>query len=284
VPLVLIGTPIGNLADLSPRAADVLRAADVIACEDTRRTRGLLSHVGIAAGRRLRAVHEHNEATESARIVQEVAGGATVAYVTDAGMPTVSDPGALLVRACRAAGVPVEVVPGPSAVMAALALSGFPADRFVFEGFLARKGRSRAEQLGAIAAEPRTVVLFEAPGRVAGTLADLARACGGDRSVWVGRELTKRFEASFVDDLAGAVSALGEVEPRGEHVIVLAGAAGARAVPSPGALEAAVAEALGRGLSARDAAAEVAAVHGGSKRAAYEVAVRLREGSRVRRR
>jgi 16S rRNA (cytidine1402-2'-O)-methyltransferase len=231
----------------------------------------------------LRAVHEHNEVAESARIVREAAEGVVVAYVTDAGMPTVSDPGALLVRACRSAGVAVEVVPGPSAVMAALALSGFPADRFVFEGFLARKGRPRAEQLGAIAAETRTVVLFEAPGRVAGTLADLARACGGDRPVWVGRELTKRFEASFVDDLAGAAVRVGDAEPRGEHVIVVAGATDVRTAPSADTLEAAVTDALGRGLSARDAAAEVAAVHGGSKRAAYEVAVRLRQEG-VRRR
>jgi 16S rRNA (cytidine1402-2'-O)-methyltransferase len=189
----------------------------------------------------------------------------------------VSDPGAGLVRACRAAGVAVEVVPGPSAVTTALALSGFPADRFVFEGFLARKGRARAEQLGAIAAETRTVVLFEAPNRVAATLADLAAACGGERPVWVGRELTKRFETSTTGDLAAATARAREEEPRGEHVIVVAGAAAARAEPTAAALEAAVAAALGRGLSARDAAAEVAAVHGGSKRRAYEIAVALRK-------
>jgi 16S rRNA (cytidine1402-2'-O)-methyltransferase len=283
VPLVLIGTPIGNLDDLSPRAAEALRTADVIACEDTRRTRRLLSHLGIPAGRRLRAVHQHNEAEEAERVVAEVRGGATVAYVTDAGMPTVSDPGALLVRACRAAGLAVEAVPGPSAVPLALALSGFPADRFVFEGFLARKGRPRAEQLGAIAAEARTVVLFEAPGRVAQTLADLARACGGDRPVWVGRELTKRFESSSVDVLSGAVARARATEPRGEHVIVLAGASGERAALPDQEIEAAVADALARGLSARDAAAEVAAVHGAPKRSAYEIAVRIKRTGPARR-
>jgi 16S rRNA (cytidine1402-2'-O)-methyltransferase len=276
VPLVLIGTPIGNLGDLSPRAAAVLADADVIACEDTRRTRRLLAHLGIPAGGRLRAVHEHNEAGEAARIVAEVGAGRTVAYATDAGMPTVSDPGACLVRACRHAGLPVEVVPGPSAVSTALALSGFGADRYVFEGFLPRKGRERAERLGALAAEARPVVLFEAPGRVAGTLADLRRACGGSRGVWVGRELTKRFEESFGDDLDGAVARVGAAEPRGEHVIVLAGSSAAPAVVSDATIEAAVRDALGRGLSARDAAAEVAALHGGSKRRAYEVAVGLK--------
>jgi 16S rRNA (cytidine1402-2'-O)-methyltransferase len=277
VPLVLIGTPIGNLGDLSPRAAAVLVGADVIACEDTRRTRRLLAHLGIPAGGRLRAVHEHNEAEEAARIVAAVRAGKTVAYATDAGMPAVSDPGAVLVRACRDAGLPVEVVPGPSAVSTALALSGFGADRYVFEGFLPRKGRERAERLGALAAETRPAVLFEAPGRVAGTLADLCRVCGGDRGVWVGRELTKRFEESYDGDLDAAVARAGVAEPRGEHVIVLAGAATAPAAVSDATIEAAVRDALGRGLSARDAAAEVAALHGGSKRRAYEVAVALKK-------
>lgn len=276
MPLVLIGTPIGNLADLAPRAGDVLREADVIACEDTRRTRQLLSHLGIPAAGRLRAVHEHNESDAAATIVEEVRAGRTVAYATDAGMPTVSDPGAVLVRACREAGLPVEVVPGPSAVTTALALSGFPADRFVFEGFLARRGKERTAQLGGIAAEPRTVVLFEAPGRVAATLTDLARACGDDRQVWVGRELTKKFEASFTGDLAAAAARARTDEPRGEHIVVLAGAARERPALSADSLDAAVGAALERGLSARDAAAEVSALLGAPKRDAYEAAVRLR--------
>jgi 16S rRNA (cytidine1402-2'-O)-methyltransferase len=273
---VLIGTPIGNLGDLSPRAADVLRRADVIACEDTRRTRNLLSHLGVPAGGRLRAVHEHNEAEMAPALVDEVRAGRTVAYASDAGMPTVSDPGAVLVRACLDAGLPVEVVPGPSAVTTALALSGFPAHRFVFEGFLARKGKERTAQLGAIAAESRPVVLFEAPGRVAATLADLARACGEERAVWMGRELTKKFEETFRGDLAGAAARATATEPRGEHVIVVGGATVARRVVTAADLERAVQDALDRGLSARDAAAEVAAVLGAPKRAAYETAVRLR--------
>lgn len=277
MPLVLVGTPIGNLGDLSPRAVDVLTRADVIACEDTRRTRQLLSHAGIATARRLRAVHDHNEAHEAARIVDEVRAGRLVAYASDAGMPGISDPGAVLARACREAGLPVEVVPGPSAPLVALALSGFSADRFAFEGFLPRKGRARAARLGVIGAATATVVLFEAPNRVAATLADLAGACGPDRPVCVTRELTKRFEETWWGDLGGAAALAAAAEPRGEHVIVVAGGSGARHELGADALESAVAAALDRGLSARDAAAEVAAVHDVPRRRAYDVAVALRK-------
>jgi 16S rRNA (cytidine1402-2'-O)-methyltransferase len=277
VPLVLVGTPIGNLGDLSSRTLDVLTRADVIACEDTRRTRQLLSHAGIGAAGRLRAVHDHNEAHEAGRIVDEVRAGKLVAYASDAGMPGISDPGAVLVRACREAGLPVEVVPGPSAPLVALALSGFPADRFAFEGFLPRKGKARTARLGAIAASTATVVLFEAPNRVAVTLADLAAACGPDRPVCVARELTKRFEETWWGDLGGAAALAATAEPRGEHVIVVAGGSGEREELAADALEAAVAAALDRGLSARDAAAEVAAVHDVPRRRAYEVAVALRK-------
>jgi 16S rRNA (cytidine1402-2'-O)-methyltransferase len=277
VPLVLVGTPIGNLDDLSPRVVEVLRDADVIACEDTRRTRQLLSHCGISGAGRLRAVHEHNEAQQAGRIVDEVRAGSLVAYATDAGMPGVSDPGAMLVRACREAGLPVEVVPGPSAALTALALSGFDADRFVFEGFLPRKGRARSERLGAVAAETRTVVLFEAPGRVGTTLADLAAVCGRDRPVCIARELTKRFEESWWGDLAGGAALALTGEPRGEHVLVLAGRVGVAAEMSADSLAEAVREALARGLSARDAAAEVSAMHDVPKRRAYDLAVELRK-------
>jgi 16S rRNA (cytidine1402-2'-O)-methyltransferase len=277
MPLVLVGTPIGNLADLSPRAVDVFARADVIACEDTRRTRQLLTHAGIASARRLRAVHDHNEAREAARIVDDVRAGKLVAYASDAGMPGISDPGAALARACREAGLRVEVVPGPSAPLVALALSGFPADRFVFEGFLPRKGKPRTARLGAIGAETATVVLFEAPNRVAATLADLAAACGPDRPVCVTRELTKRFEETWWGQLGGAVALAAAAEPRGEHVIVVAGGSGVRAELAGDELEAAVGAALDRGLSARDAAAEVAALHDVPRRRAYEVAVALRK-------
>ncbi|MGZ4689777.1 MAG: 16S rRNA (cytidine(1402)-2'-O)-methyltransferase [Acidimicrobiia bacterium] len=276
MPLVVIGTPIGNLGDLSSRVIETLRTADVIACEDTRRTRKLLSHAGIPADGRLRAVHAHNEEREAERIVEEVRAGKTVAYATDAGMPGVSDPGARVVLACRVAGLPVEVVPGPSAALAALALSGFSADRFVFEGFLPRKGKPRVERIEAIATEPRTVVLFEAPGRVSATLDDLAAACRADRLVCVAREITKLHEEVWHGPIADAAALARAADPRGEHVIVLDGEPADTTPASDHALEAAVREALDRGLSARDAAAEVAAALSVPKRRAYELAITFR--------
>ncbi len=227
-------------------------------------------------------MHAHNEEREAARIVDEVRSGATVVYATDAGMPTVSDPGAAVVRACRAAGLAVEVVPGPSAVLTALALSGFPADRFVFEGFLPRKGPDRRTRLAAIASEPRTAVLFEAPNRVAATLAELADASSaagalaGARRVCVARELTKLHEESLVTDLATAATVAAGHEPRGEHVLVVAGAT-TEAVPVTDAdLDDALRAALARGVSARDAAVEVAAQLHVPKRRAYDRATALR--------
>jgi 16S rRNA (cytidine1402-2'-O)-methyltransferase len=273
--LVLVGTPIGNLGDLSPRAVDVLRTADVIAAEDTRRTRALLSHAGIRAGRRLRAVHARNEGAAADRIVDEIRGGDRVAVVTDAGMPGISDPGAELVRACIDAGLPVEAVPGPSAAITALVLSGLPSDRFVFEGFLPRKGRARAERIAALAEEPRTTVLFEAPNRMRATVADLAAACGPQRAVAVTRELTKAFEDVWRGTLGAAVQHVERTEPRGEHVVVV-GPAPERAPPGDAEVDAAVRAALADGRSARDAASDVANALGVSRRRAYEAATRLK--------
>ncbi len=203
--LVLVATPIGNLGDLSPRAVDELRNADVIAAEDTRRTRALCSAVDVPAGNRLRAVHGHNERNEAQRIVHEIVGGARVVYVSDAGMPGIADPGEFLVRACVEAGCTVEVVPGPSALLAALVLSGLPTSRFRFEGFLPRKGTARAERLREIAIADVTTVVFESPHRVAATLEDLLEVCGPHRSVAVGRELTKLYE-EMVRGFLGAVA------------------------------------------------------------------------------
>jgi 16S rRNA (cytidine1402-2'-O)-methyltransferase len=273
VPLVVVGTPIGNLGDLSPRAVEALRTADVIACEDTRRTRKLLSHAGIPADGRLRAVHAHNEDDAAGRIVEEVRAGKTVVYATDAGMPGVSDPGARVVHACREAGVPVDVIPGPSAALAALALSGFSADRFVFEGFLPRKGKVRAARLAAIAVEARTVVCFEAPGRVPATLTDLASVCGEARVVCVAREITKLHEEVFSGPLGVAAALAHASDPRGEHVIVVSGQPLDTTPASDESLDDAVQAALDRGLSARDAAAEVATALGVPKRRAYEAAI-----------
>jgi len=273
--LVLVATPIGNLGDLAPRAVEALKSADVIAAEDTRRTRALLSHAGIPGGHRLVAVHEHNERTRAAELVERIRSGERVAFVTDAGMPGISDPGERLVRVCAEAGLKVEVVPGPSAALAALVVSGLPTSRFVMEGFLPRSGRDRTTRLAEVAAEPRTVVLFEAPNRVAATMADLAAVCGGDRRVVIARELTKLYEEVWRGTLAEAVARVEAHEPRGEHVLVLAGAPPTDA-PDDDAIRAAVRGLLGDGVSARDAAAEVATALGVPKRRVYDIAITLR--------
>ncbi|MBI2168527.1 MAG: 16S rRNA (cytidine(1402)-2'-O)-methyltransferase [Actinobacteria bacterium] len=270
--LVLVATPIGNLGDLSPRATAELAGADVIAAEDTRRTRKLLTHAGIPGGRRLVAFHEHNEAQMAHRIVEDVRKGQRVVCVTDAGTPAISDPGARVVQACIAAGLPVEVVPGPSAVLAALVLSGFPTDRFVFEGFLPRKGRERAARLDALAAECRTAVLFEAPPRLAATLAELAERLGPARPVALARELTKLHEEIWRGTLGECVDAL-PIAARGEVAVVL-GPAAEPSAPSDGEVADALDAELRAGASARDAAASVAQRLGIAKRRAYDLAVR----------
>jgi 16S rRNA (cytidine1402-2'-O)-methyltransferase len=277
--LILVGTPIGNLGDLSPRAIEVLREVDVIAAEDTRRTRTLLTYAGIPANRRLRAVHEHNEARSASELVDEIRAGARVAYVTDAGMPGISDPGERLVRACVAAGLPVEAVPGPSAVVTALVVSGLPTRRFAFEGFLPRRGRARSHVLDTIATETRTVVLFESPARVRATLAELSDVCGREREVAIARELTKRFEEMWRGTLGEALEAT-PAEPRGEHVLVLGPASPSAEAVDDEALDDVVQDALDAGLSARDAAARAALDLGVAKRRAYDSATRLARSRR----
>jgi 16S rRNA (cytidine1402-2'-O)-methyltransferase len=274
--LVLVATPIGNLGDLSPRAVEELRGADVIAAEDTRRTRALLSHAGVPAGGRVRALHANNEREGAVAVVDAVRAGKRVVYVTDAGTPGVSDPGARLVNACIDAGVPVEMVPGPSAVLVALVLSGFPTDRFAFEGFLPRRGPARRERLAVLATESRTTVLFEAPNRVKGTLSDLLATCGPLRDVAVARELTKLYEEVWRGDLADAVARASEIEPRGEHVLVLAPAP-APPEASDAEIEAHVRAALAEGLSTRDAAARVARDLSVPRRRVYDAATRFQK-------
>jgi 16S rRNA (cytidine1402-2'-O)-methyltransferase len=273
--LVLVATPVGNLGDLSPRAVDALRTADVIAAEDTRRTRALLSHAGIPAAGRLRAVHAHNERQAAPQVVDAVASGKRVAYVSDAGLPGISDPGEHLVRACLDRGLPVEVVPGASALLTALVLSGLPTARFVFEGFLPRRGADRRARLDALVGERRTVVLFEAPSRVRATLADLLAACGPLRPVAIARELTKLHEDVWRGELADAVAHVTATEPRGEHVIVL-GPAPRPPSASDDEVEAHVQAALAEGLSTRDAAARVARDLRVPRRRAYDAAMRRR--------
>lgn len=274
--IVLVGTPIGNLGDLSPRAVEALSAADVVAAEDTRRTRALLSHLGLH--KPLLSYHRANERTRGPELVAAALGGKRVALVADAGMPGVSDPGEALVRRAVEAGIEVELVPGPSAVLAALVLSGLRTDRFAFEGFLPRKGKERAQRLAELAAEPRTVVLFESPHRVVGTLGDLARACGGDRPAAVARELTKLHETVWRGTLSGAAEAVGE--PRGEYVIVVEGGPAAENRVDLGEeVEARVSS----GESARDAVGAVSRAVGAPRSSVYRawLARRGTEGSGV---
>lgn len=273
--LVLVATPIGNLGDLSPRAVDALRAADVIAAEDTRRTRTLLTHAGIPAAGRLRSVHEHNEYAEAPRIVELVRGGARVVYVSDAGTPGVSDPGERLVRACVQEGLAVEVVPGPSAVLAALVLSGLPTTPFVFEGFLARKGATRAERIASMRASPATTVLFESPQRIAATVVELRDALGGSRPAVIARELTKLHEQVLRGTLAELAEAVVGTPPRGECVIVIGPAVREDTIVDDAEIRTALERAIAAGASKRDAAARVAAELGVAKRRAYELAVAI---------
>jgi 16S rRNA (cytidine1402-2'-O)-methyltransferase len=274
--LVLVATPIGNLGDLSPRAVEELRSADLIAAEDTRRSRALCTAVGVSAGSRLRAVHAHNERAEARRLVDAIREGARVVYVSDAGTPGIADPGEHLVRACVDAGCAIEMVPGPSALLAALVLSGLPTGRFRFENFIPRKGTARKERLDAIAASDATVVLFESPHRVAATLADLLAACGPQREAAVARELTKLHEQVVRGSLGQiAEAATYGAAARGEHVIVV-GPAPQRAPIDDAAVDEAARVALADGATARDAAAAVARDLGLSKRRAYDAVLRVR--------
>jgi 16S rRNA (cytidine1402-2'-O)-methyltransferase len=277
VTLVLVATPLGNMADLSPRAASVLGAADTVACEDTRRTRQLLRLAGIDA-RRLIAVHEHNEAAMIDRILALLDAGETVALVSDAGLPAISDPGERLVRAAASAGHAVTVVPGPTAGPAALAISGLPTGRWVFEGFLPRKGAERTERLAAVAGEERTVVLYEAPHRLVATLTDLAGVCGGQRRVVLVRELTKLHEEVWRGTLAEAVDL--PAEPRGEYVVVLDGAAPAPPADDEG-IRRALADELEIDPDRKAAIAAVAVALKVPKRRVYDVAQQNRDSGDV---
>ena len=265
--LVLVATPIGNLGDVSPRSIETLAAAELICCEDTRRTGRLLQAVGVR-GKRLAVCNEHTERRCVDEVLAVLAAGGDVAVVTDAGTPGISDPGEVLVGAVLDAGYEVSTVPGPAALVAALVSSGLPTARFAFEGFLPRSGNERRRRLTEIAAERRTVILYEAPHRIARTIVDLTEACGPDRPVAVARELTKLYE-TIVRGTLGTVD-LGD--PRGEYVIVLAGAGDATTEVGDDALVAAIDAELAAGASRRDAAERVAATLGVPRRRAYDLA------------
>jgi len=269
--LVIVATPIGNLGDLTPRARQALAEADVVCCEDTRRTRQLLTHAGISA-RVLLSVHGHNEQARLREVVARLRAGDTVALVSDAGTPAVSDPGARLVSAAAAAGIEVTVVPGPNAAVAALVVSGMPTDRFCFEGFLPRKGPERRRRIGELAAERRTALVFETAPRIAATLAELADACGPGRRVAVARELTKLHEEVWRGTLGEAVPSFAGREVKGELVIVLHGAP-SPAGPTDEELSAALRPLLDGGETLREASASVSREFGVSRRRVYELGI-----------
>jgi 16S rRNA (cytidine1402-2'-O)-methyltransferase len=268
--LVLAATPIGDPRDASARLADELSAADVVAAEDTRRLRRLCTSLGVAPAGRVVSYHEHNEAERTEELVAALRDGARVALVTDAGMPSVSDPGYRLVSAAVGIDVRVTCVPGPSAVLMALAVSGLPVDRFCFEGFLPRKAGERARALAALAGERRTMVFFEAPHRLARTLAAMEQAFGPDRRAAVCRELTKTYEETRRGDLRELL-AWADDGTRGEVTVVVSGAAATTGSVSGqlAGIRARVAE----GERLKDVCADVASATGLSRKALYDAAV-----------
>lgn len=271
--LVLAATPIGDPRDASPRLVDELRRAAVVAAEDTRRLRRLTSDLGVATTGQVVSYHEHNEAAKTTDLIGRLLAGDRVVLVTDAGMPSVSDPGYRLVLACVRAGIRVTCVPGPSAVLMALAVSGLPVDRFCFEGFLPRKGGERTRALQQLVDERRTMVFFEAPHRLASTLESMAATFGADRSAAVCRELTKTYEEVRRGGLAELAEWARE-SARGEITVVVAGVRGAVAEVAdllPGILER-----VAGGQRLKDVCADVAARTGGSKKALYDAAVAAR--------
>lgn len=274
--LIICATPIGNLDDAPPRLAEALAAAAVVYAEDTRRSRVLLDHLGVSAT--LRSYFVGNEEARSTELKERLERGDTLALITDAGMPAISDPGLSAVAAAVDAGAEVSVIPGPSAVTSALAVSGLPADRFAFEGFLPRKTGDRTRRLRELSSESRTTVVFTAPSRAAQDLADLAAALGEDRPVVVARELTKAHEEVYRGTLEEAHRRWSrDVEPRGEFTLVIAGSG--REPPSMDALLSEVEAGIAAGASLSAVVREVAEDAGVSRRRLYEAALRARDGA-----
>jgi len=272
--LTLVATPIGNLSDISARAVKALQAADVVCCEDTRRTGMLLQHLGIS-GKKYIVINEHTEYEACDDVVAKLLSGDEVALVSDAGTPGISDPGEHLVKAAVIAGIEVTAIPGPSALTMALVMSGLPTSRFVFEGFLPRSGGERTERIAQLIDEQRTVVLYEAPHRLERTLADLELACGSLRRIVLARELTKMHEEMWRGTLHDAHKRAQTEEPRGEYVLILEGAK-PPAPPTDEELNQALRDELQAGASKKDAAARVAAKYGAPKRKVYELALMIK--------
>ncbi len=276
--IMLAATPVGNAGDASARLVDALATSDVIAAEDTRRLRALLSRLDVEPRGQIVSFYEGNESARVPELIERAAAGARVLVVTDAGMPSISDPGFRLVREAHESDVDITCLPGPSAALAALVLSGLPVARFAFEGFLPRKDGDRRRRLASLATEDRTMVFFEAPHRLDVSVRDMAGAFGVDRRAAVCRELTKTYEEVKRDSL-GELARWAEGEVRGEITIVVAGASDderryASGLGDDEAIAAAVRNRMESGLSRKEAAAEVADHAGLSKRHVYDVSLR----------
>lgn len=277
--VVLAATPLGNPADASARLVQALGEAPVIAAEDTRRLRRLADDLGAAPTGRIVSYFEGNERERLPQLLEALRDGQDVLVVTDAGMPSVSDPGYRLVAAAVAEGIGVTVLPGPSAVLGALAVSGLPVDRFCFEGFPPRKAAARDAAFAQLAGEPRTMVFFESPHRLGATLAALAGAFGPARPAAVCRELTKTYEEVRRGSLGDLAQWAAEHEPRGEITVVVAGAPEPEAVSDPAELAAMVAERIAAGAARKDAIAQVAAAAGAPRRAVFDALVAAKQAS-----
>jgi 16S rRNA (cytidine1402-2'-O)-methyltransferase len=275
--LFVVATPIGNLRDLSPRATEVLREADVLLAEDTRHTQQLLHACAIDRDGGLESLHEHNERERVAGLVERLLRGSDMALVSDAGTPLMSDPGALLVSAAASAGVPIVAVPGPCAAIAALSIAALPAERFAFEGFLPAKASARRRRLAALAAETRTLVFYEAPHRLPESLEDLAAAFGGERAAVVAREITKKFETVYRGTLASLAQRAAQDADmsRGEIVIVVHGSAVLESDDQGAAAAESVLRALLEDLPVSQAAKIAARITGRGRSELYERALAI---------
>ncbi|MBV9386963.1 MAG: 16S rRNA (cytidine(1402)-2'-O)-methyltransferase [Chroococcidiopsidaceae cyanobacterium CP_BM_ER_R8_30] len=271
--LYIVGTPIGNLEDITFRAVRILQTVDTIAAEDTRHTGNLLQHFQIKASQL--SYHDHNYQSRIPELIEQLSQGKAIALVTDAGTPGISDPGYDLVKACIAAGFPVVPIPGPSAAIAALSASGLPTAQFVFEGFLPPKGQARQERLQAMQTESRTLVFYEAPHRLRPTLQDLEAVLGRERQLVLARELTKLYEEFWRGSIAEAIAYYRQREPQGEYTLVVAGLPPAKPQLTEAELKSELLQIMAQGVSRSQASRQLAKVTAHSRRQLYQLALSL---------
>lgn len=277
--LYLVATPIGNLEDITFRAVRILQEADLIAAEDTRHTGKLLHHFQIETPQL--SYHEHNAQSRIPQLIEKLQAGQTIALVSDAGMPGISDPGYELVCACAEADIVVSPIPGPVAVVSAIAASGLPSERFTFEGFLPVKGRARTERLEQLAIEPRTIVLYESPHRLLKTLADLQTHLSGERRVTVARELTKRYEEFWRGTVSEVIAHFMSTEPRGEFTVAISGYTATPQTISEADLLQKLKDLIAQGLSPSKASRQLAQETGLSKREIYQLSLTIKQQNEI---